>query len=107
MNSRRFDALARRLGTGVDRRALLRGGAAMAGAALAGGAAVEETEASRLPSNCKRFILAAGNNPTDEFQHIDDDLRVVLKPKGEPKSKWRVLLDDHNGTPNGPGGDHY
>ena len=106
MNSRRFDALARRLGMGVDRRELLRGAAALGVAAL-GGAAVEETSASRLPSNCQRFILAAGKKPTKQFKHIDDDVQIILKPKGASPSQWRVLLDDHNGTPNGPNGAHF
>jgi hypothetical protein len=105
MNSRRFDTLARRLATGVDRRALLRGAAGLAGAATLGVSAVEEAEASRLPSNCKRFILAAGDKPTKQFKHIDDDVQIILKPKGSGNP--RVLLDDHNGTPNGANGAHF
>ncbi len=106
MNSRRFDALARRLVTGVDRRTLLRSAAA-AGAAALGVSARDETEASRLPANCQRFILAAGKKPTKQFKHIDDDVQITLKPKGANPSQWRVLLDDHNGTPNGPSGAHF
>lgn len=105
MDIRRFDALARRLATGVDRRALLRGAAGLAGTAALGVAAGEKAEARGLPRNCKRFILAAGDKPTKQFKHIDDDVQIILKPKGSGNP--RVLLDDHNGTPNGPNGAHF
>jgi hypothetical protein len=63
------------------------------------------TKKSAFPHDCRHFVIAAGPNRDDKFQHIDDDLRIVLIPKGK-KADSKVLLDDHNGSPNGPGGAH-
>jgi hypothetical protein len=105
MDSRGFDQFARRLATGVNRRILIRGGVAAAAAAALGLGAVDESEASRIPSNCTRFILAAGSKKTDKFRHIDDDLQVWVIPKGRKKKSKLVFKDDSQG-PNGPHGRH-
>jgi hypothetical protein len=55
--------------------------------------------------DCNRFVIAAGPNRDDKFQHIDDDLLITLIPKGK-KGDEKVLLEDDNNSPNGNNGAH-
>ncbi len=55
--------------------------------------------------NCRRFVVSAGPDPNDRFEHIDDDVLIELIPKGK-KGVPTVLLRDDNNAPNGPNGDH-
>jgi hypothetical protein len=58
-----------------------------------------------FPRDCRRFVIAAGPDRDDKFRHIDDDLHIVLIPKGK-KGGSKVLLEDDNNSPNGNNGDH-
>lgn len=58
-----------------------------------------------FPRDCKRFVIAAGPNRDDKFQHIDDDLLIELIPKGQ-QGQRKVLLEDDNNSPNGNNGAH-
>lgn len=57
-----------------------------------------------FPSSCKRFVLTAGPNRNDKFQHIDDDVLIELIPSDGGRST--VLLKDDNDEPNGNSGLH-
>jgi len=53
---------------------------------------------------CRRFIIAAGPNRDDRFQHTDDDLLIEIIPKKGGAAK--IVFNDDNKGPNGPNGDH-
>jgi hypothetical protein len=61
-----------------------------------GGAAFSRT--------CRRFVISAGPNRNEEFQHIDDNLLIEIIPRDGGASK--TVLNDNNNGPNGPNGDH-
>jgi hypothetical protein len=61
-----------------------------------GGAAFSRT--------CGRFVISAGPNRNDEFQHIDDNLLIEIIPRDGGASK--TVLNDNNNGPNGPNGEH-
>lgn len=63
-----------------------------------------EGKKSAFPSTCKRFVLTAGPDRNDRFQHIDDDVLIELIPSDGGKAT--VLLKDDNDEPNGNGGLH-
>jgi hypothetical protein len=57
-----------------------------------------------FPKKCHRFIIAAGPNRDDLFQHIDDDLLIEVIPKNGGSAK--VVFNDDNKAPNGNNGEH-
>lgn len=54
-------------------------------------------------ADCTRFVISAGPNRTDEFEHIDDDLLIELIPAG---GNAKVIFKDDSDSPNGVGGQH-
>jgi len=54
---------------------------------------------------CRRFVVSAGPDPNDRFEHIDDDVLIELVPRGK-KGTPKVVLRDDNNAPNGPNGEH-
>jgi hypothetical protein len=60
---------------------------------------------SSFSRDCRRFVISAGPDRDDKFQHIDDDLLIELIPKGK-KGGAKTLLEDDNDSPNGNNGDH-
>ena len=92
MDATKFDALARRLGNGLSRRAALRGLAAGAAAAAVGAVAHTETSA-RLPDRCLRAGQLCNSNAeccTRRTGRICDQpnppsgSEVCCSPLGEP-----------------------
>jgi len=62
------------------------------------------TRGSAFSRKCKRFVITAGPNRNDQFQHTDDDLLIEIIPKnGDPA---KTVLNDNNKEPNGPNGEH-
>jgi hypothetical protein len=125
----RFDALSRALAGATTRRSLA---LALGAIALGHGAAGKNKKARRpgrtgrgrrhrrdkqrdsrdkknksngFSRDCHRFVIAAGPDRDDKFQHIDDDLLIELIPKGK-KGNAKTLLEDDNGSPNGNNGAH-
>jgi hypothetical protein len=97
-----IDGLARLLAASGTRRLAL----GVFGAAVSGLLGREGAQAkSAFPKDCRRFVVSAGSGRDDKFQHIDDDLRIELIPKGK-KGGAKVLLDDDNRAPNGNDGAH-
>ena len=46
---------------------------------------------------CKRFVITAGPNRNDRFQHTDDDLLIEIIPKNGGPAK--TVLNDNNKAP--------
>jgi hypothetical protein len=57
-----------------------------------------------FPRKCRRFVISAGPNRDDAFEHTDDDLFIAIIPKRGGSEK--VVFNDNNKGPNGPNGDH-
>jgi hypothetical protein len=105
------DLIARALATsGSRRQALAVAGALMVGADTAHARRRRKSERRRsgrrtaFSRKCKRFVISAGPNENEEFQHIDDDVEITIIPRdgGAPKT----VFNDNNNGPNGPNGDH-
>src|SRR5215213_6824653 len=62
------------------------------------------TRGSAFSRKCKRFIITAGPNRNDEFQHTDDDLLIEIIPRNGGAAE--TVFDDNNNAPNGPNGEH-
>ena len=62
------------------------------------------TRGTAFSRKCRRFVISAGPNRNEEFQHADDDFLIQIIPKNGGAAKT-VFNDDNNG-PNGPNGDH-
>ena len=111
MKQTAVDLLARALAvSGSRRRALGVAGAIMIGA-NPGQARRRRDSAQRSSSRgtafsrkCRRFVITAGPNRKDQFQHIDDDLFIEIIPRRGGAAK--TVFDDNNNAPNGPNGDH-
>jgi hypothetical protein len=111
MQQHEFDLLARAIARSVSRRLAL----VVAGAAIIG---VDPVAARRrrnadeprsvrgtaFSRKCRRFVITAGPERNDRFQHIDDDLLIEIIPKKGGAAK--TVFDDNNNAPNGPNGDH-
>jgi hypothetical protein len=105
-----IDRLARALAQPRSRRQAI----AAVGAAILGGSTSPALGARRarqrtkqngaFPRKCRRFIITAGPNRNDRFEHTDDDLLIEIIPKGRGQPK--IVFNDDNGSPNGPNGDH-
>jgi hypothetical protein len=113
MQHQAFDRLARALAQPRSRRREL----VALGGALLGATAIplsmraqtvasdEVTVEAAFPKDCRKFQISAGPSRGDKFKHIDDDLFIELIPKGHNRRR-ETLLNDDNGSPNGPNGDH-
>jgi len=111
MRQTAIDLLARVLAGSGSRRQVL----TIAGAMVLGGTSVEarrrkdsaergSTRGAAFSRKCKRFVITAGPNRNDRFQHTDDDLLIEIIPKnGDPA---KTVLNDNNKAPNGPNGEH-
>ena len=62
------------------------------------------TRRTAFSRKCKRFVITAGPNRNDRFQHTDDDLLIEIIPKKGGAAK--TVFNDNNKAPNGPNGDH-
>ena len=65
----------------------------------------KRSKKSTISRDCEHFVIAAGPDENDKFKHIDDDLTIVLFPKGR-NGRPKVLFKDDNKLPNGNGGKH-
>ena len=114
MQATGIDLLARALARpGSRRQALIAAGAFFIGADVqdARGRRRKIDKAQRgsgggtaFSRKCRRFIITAGPNRDDRFQHTDDDLRIVLIPRKGGAEK--VVFEDDNDSPNGDNGEH-
>jgi len=64
----------------------------------------ESRRKTAFPRKCNRFIITAGPNRNDEFQHTDDDLLIEIIPRNGGAAE--TVFDDNNNAPNGPNGEH-
>jgi hypothetical protein len=105
------DLLARAFAASGSRRRAL----AIAGAMLIGADPVtarrprdsdqrRSTGGTAFSRTCKRFIITAGPNRNDRFEHTDDDLEIEIISRNGGATK--TVFDDDNKAPNGPNGDH-
>jgi hypothetical protein len=105
------DVLARAFAASGSRRRAL----AIAGAMLIGADPVtarrprdsdrqRSTGGAAFSRTCKRFIITAGPNRNDRFEHTDDDLEIEIISRNGGGTK--TVFDDDNKAPNGPNGDH-
>ena len=62
------------------------------------------TRGAAFSRKCKRFVITAGPNRNDRFQHTDDDLLIEIIPKSGGAAK--TVFNDNNKAPNGPNGEH-
>ena len=114
MQSTRIDLLARAIALPRSRRqALFAAGAIIVGADARHAAARRKSsdQAQRrtgagtaFSKKCRRFIITAGPNRDDRFQHTDDDLLVEVIPRKGGSAK--VVFNDDNNGPNGNNGEH-
>jgi hypothetical protein len=111
MRQTRVDSLARALAVPGSRRQALAVAAAIAIGADPVAARRRRDSDQRGSSrgtafskNCRRFVISAGPNRNEEFQHVDDDFFIEIIPKNGGEAKT-IFNDDNNG-PNGPNGDH-
>ena len=95
------------------RQALVAAGAVIIGAFGRGAAArpKQSEQAQRrtrggvgFPRKCRHFIITAGPNRDDRFQHTDDDLLIEVIPRKGDRAK--VVFNDDNNSPNGDNGEH-
>jgi len=111
MRQSAIDLLARALAKSGSRRQAL----TIAGAMVLGGTSVEgrrrkdsaergSTRGAAFSRKCKRFVITAGPNRNDRFQHTDDDLFIEIIPKNGGAAK--TVFNDNNKAPNGPNGEH-
>lgn len=111
MRQTAVDLLARALAVPGSRRQAL----AVAGAMIMGADTVAarrrrksdrrgSTRGTTFSRKCRRFVITAGPNRNDRFQHTDDDLLIEIIPKKGGTAK--TVFNDNNKAPNGPNGDH-
>jgi hypothetical protein len=62
------------------------------------------TRGSAFSRKCRHFVITAGPNRDDRFQHTDDDLLIEIIPRKSGAAK--TVFNDNNKAPNGPNGDH-
>jgi hypothetical protein len=128
MRQSQFDDLARNLDLPASRRfmALVLGATLIRGSTVAGKSKKQSGSVNRgrkrrhdkqrgsrdkkdkeqgFSRDCHRFVIAAGPDRDDKFQHIDDDLLIELIAKGK-KGGAKTLLEDDNDEPNGANGAH-
>jgi hypothetical protein len=102
--------LARAFAVSRSRRALVLAGAILVGADAATAQRRKKSDRrgtarrSAFPRNCKKFVISAGSNINEEFQHIDDDLEIKIIPRNGGAAK--TIFNDNNNSANGPNGDH-
>ena len=72
------------------------------GTATSGDISIEE----KFDRSCRRFEISAGPKRGGKFKHIDDDLLIVLIPKGKKGRRRKILFEDDNGEANGDNGKH-
>ena len=114
MRSRGIDLVARALARPRSRRhAFIAAGAIMFSAEAQQAAGQRKTrdkgqrgsaKGTAFSRKCRRFIIAAGPNRDDRFQHTDDDLLIEIIPKKGGSAK--IVFNDDNKGPNGPNGEH-
>jgi hypothetical protein len=109
-----FDLLARAIARRQSRRqALLAAATTVVGMGPRGAVARRNTKGSAqrgarggigFPRRCRHFVITAGPNRNDQFQHIDDDLLIEVIPRNGGATK--VVFEDDNNTANGDNGEH-
>jgi hypothetical protein len=111
MRQTTVDLLARALAMpGTRRRAITAAGALLIGADPVAarkrrdGDQRRSTRGAAFSRKCKRFVIGAGPNRNDRFQHTDDDVLIEIIPKKGGAAK--TVFNDNNKGPNGPNGDH-
>jgi hypothetical protein len=107
MQQRGIDRLARALAVSRSRRHALVAVAATFGLVrgFSGFAAKNRrTTKAAFSRKCHRFIISAGPNRDDAFEHTDDDVLIEIIPKKGGSAK--VVFNDNNKSANGPNGDH-
>jgi hypothetical protein len=114
MQSTRFDLVARAIALPRSRRQALAAAGAIIISANARHVEARKTSLDKaqrgssrgtaFSKKCRRFIITAGPNRDDRFQHTDDDLLVEVIPKNGGSAK--VVFNDDNNGPNGNNGEH-
>ena len=111
MRETAVDLLARAFrASGSRRRALAIAGAMMIGSDPVTARRRSDSDQRRstggtaFSRTCKRFIITAGPNRNDRFEHTDDDLEIEIISRNGGATK--TVFDDDNRAPNGPNGDH-
>ena len=114
MQPTRIDLLARAIARPHSRRQALRAVSAVIFWTIAPHAGAQRERAGRaqrgargvsgFPRRCRHFIIAAGPNRNDRFEHTDDDLLIEVIPRKGGAAK--VVFDDDNNSPNGDDGEH-
>jgi hypothetical protein len=113
MQSHAIDQIARALTRPRPRRqaglaltAVLLGSTTARAQSGSGTASGEITIEAKIPRSCRHFEISAGPRRGGKFKHIDDDLLIVLIPKGKRGRRRTILFEDDNGEANGDNGKH-